>query len=199
MVSLETKEIGMYNLNYFSIDIIGDNCFMGVEQYPLGQFTADVANLPFEYVNDLLTICLELNKICSDLHANSERFVEQFVTAKKIIYDVIRRTQNVKPFCYFDIENSKKKIDECYSDERINSFLSIDSEEDVVHVKEAVDCMITCIYLVNDVANFRNVELSSRTFSWTTITEGRMIWREVLFVISLTVTFCISFIRIART
>ena len=159
MISLETKDIGLYGFDYFSIDVMSDSFLMGGEKYHLGQFTATVANLPFDYVNDLLKICLELNKICSDLHVNSEYSMDQFITAKIIILDVIRRIENVKPFCYFDVENSKKKIDESFSDERIKSFVSIDSEEDALHIKEAVDCIITYIYLVNDIANFRNVAI----------------------------------------
>lgn len=160
MLQLESAEIGIYNLDYFSIDIVGNEFIMGGKKYPLGQFTLDIANLSKDFVTELLYLGTTLNVIYHTI-VNSERYIKDgLATARIQIHRIIDFIKNTNPFCYFNIEGSKSIIDDVFSDENLERFNDLNDEDIYQKFIMALELMKIYFYIPNDIANFGTVAIN---------------------------------------
>ena len=160
MLQLESAEIGIYNLDYFSIDIVGNEFIMGGKKYPLGQFTLDIANLSKDFVTELLYLGTTLNVIYHTI-VNSEHYIKDgFITARIQIHRIIDLIKDIKPFCYFNITASKSIVDDVFSDENLKRFNDLNDEDIYQKFIMALELMKIYFYIPNDIANFGTVAIN---------------------------------------
>ncbi len=164
MVYLETTEFGTYLLDYFSIDIVGGKFLFNGNEFSLGEFTKDVANLPDEFISELLTPCYKINDVFHSLRTFGTLTHDDFINAKTAILEIINLIKTVKPFCYHNIKKSKEKIDIVFHDDSIKKYLEQKTQEDAELIDYAAQSMLSYIYLVNDIVNFKNIAVKFTDF-----------------------------------
>ena len=164
MATFETQPIGIYTFDYFSIDIVNDKFNFGGKAYSLGEFTKDIANTSEDFIEKLLISAAKINETYHKIRSGEALSDDDFTNAKENIYEVINQIQNIKPFCYYDLEHSKEKIDLVFQDEHIKGYVLPETQEDNDRFDYAVQSMLSYIYLVNDVANFRKIAIDFTEF-----------------------------------
>lgn len=164
MIPLETNEVGNYSFDYFSIDIIEDKFLFGGKEYPLGEFTKDVANLSDEFISKLMTPCYVINDVYHNFRWCGNVTSEDYIAVKKAIHEIINIVKTVKPFCYYNIEKSKEKVDVVFHDDSIERYLNPKTQEESELIDYAIQSMLSYIYFVNDIANFKNIAVKFTEF-----------------------------------
>lgn len=162
--TFETQPVGVYIFDYFSIDIVNDKFHFGGEEYFLGEFSKDIANTSEDFIEKLLVPAAKINESYHKIRNERALSDDDFTVAKDNIYEIIDQIKNVKPFCYYDLEHSKEKIDLVFQDEFIKGYVSPETQEDNDRFDYAVQSMLSYIYLVNDIANFRKIAIDFTDF-----------------------------------
>ena len=123
MFGIEIKEIGMSNFDYFAVDFSGDGSFsMGGKRFMLGEFTRDIANLPKDYISQLLMLCGELNLTRRELILAGKYDRGLFVKARQQIHAILDYVKDTKPFCYFNVEYSREAVDKILTDKMLDEY-----------------------------------------------------------------------------
>lgn len=164
MATFETQPIGIYTFDYFSIDIVNDKINFGGKAYSLGEFSKDIANTSEDFIDKLLIPAALINETYHKIRNGEALSEDDFNNAKENIYEVINQIQSTKPFCYYDLEHSKEKVDSVFQDEYIKEYVSPETQEDIDRFDYAVQSMLSYVYLVNDVVNFRKIAIDFTEF-----------------------------------
>ncbi len=103
MFGIESKTVGIYNFDYFSIDMAERKYRMGGKEYPLGTACCAVANLPKDTTEELLRLGAELNESRCKLLLLGGYNRELFQETEKHILNILTYIQRIEPFTFFDI------------------------------------------------------------------------------------------------
>lgn len=176
MISLESREIGICNFDYFAIDMTDDGSYlMRGKEHTLGEAGCAIANLSKDTVTQLLILAGWLNKTRIQIEMTEEFTSEPFRTAGNQIRDILDYIKDTEPFSWFDIPDSRRIVDEIFNednfmvwdeiykyenpDELPDSLLILVPEADRKFDLAKEFIRVYC-YLANDTANFGNLILN---------------------------------------
>ncbi len=169
MFGIESKTVGIYNFDYFSIDMAGGKYRMGGKEYPLGTACCAIANLPKDTTEELLRLGAELNESRCKLLLLGGYNRELFQETEKHILNILTYIQRIEPFTFFDIAYSTRIVREVFSPEpfdKLETMLQLPKEkvdqdrlEQVSKLAKknydmAYELIRVYCYLVNDAVNF---------------------------------------------
>ena len=179
MFGVETREIGIYNFDYFSVDMVGDGKFrMGNREFTLGDLGCAVCNLSKDYITELLYLGGGLNQTRRSLISYGGYNEPLYKTAHAQIKEIIGYVKDTEPFCRFDIADSLRVVNRAFTNqlyedcEKMYSGTLVEETEEtyvlVNRIKKQVELCNYLIgvycYLCNDTANFATMMLSFTNF-----------------------------------
>lgn len=151
---IETSVKSISNFDYFAVDFSGKNISLNGKDYPLGKVPCDIANLSKDYVSALLASGSALYSLFVDF--NKFGFSKEiFINMKKKIMEILDLFIDVPPFCYFDIEDSRRIVNTVFSDEVIENMRKHENSEKAKEEQRMVfEFVKIYTYLPSDIANF---------------------------------------------
>jgi hypothetical protein len=168
MFGIETREIGVCNFDYFSVDMLDGEYRMGGKTVVLGDFICAAANLPRDFVTELLRLGGELNQTRRDIRIRGGYDRPLFETARSQIHAIVDFVKGTEPFCRFDTRDSLRLVDQAFDrtalDEidllysgtlqkgREETYALVDKVKETVQL--ATHLLDVYCYLTNDTANF---------------------------------------------
>lgn len=179
MFGVETGEIGVYNFDYFSVDVLDGGKFkMGNHEFTLGDFSCAVCNLSKDNITELLRLGGLLNQTRRSLLTYGGYNKRLFEIAHAQIHTIADYVKDTEPFCRFDIADSLRVVNNAFSDqfyencEKLYSgTLNEGTEETYALVEQIKKQAELCNYLIgvycylcNDTANFITMMLSFTNF-----------------------------------
>lgn len=179
MFGVETRKIGVYNFDYFSVDFIdGGKIKMGNREFTLGDFGCALCNLSKDFMTELLRLGDELNQTRHQLILAGGYNKELFETAKSQIHTIADYIKSTEPFCFFDISDSLRVVNNAFSeqfyadcDKLLSGTLTEGMEETYTLIDRIKKQMELCKYLIgvycylcNDAANFATMLLNFTNF-----------------------------------
>ena len=169
MFGIESRPVGIYNFDYFSIDMAEGYYRMGSKEYPLGAACCAVANLSKETKETLLRLGAALNTVRCQLLLLDGYDRELFQKGEEHILSILSYIQKTEPFSFFDIDYSAQIVRDAFSPkpfDKLEAMLHLPEEErsmdelDAVANKAHKNYTLACelirvyCYLVNDAVNF---------------------------------------------
>ena len=106
MFGIESRPVGIYNFDYFSIDMAEGYYRMGSKECPLGAACCAVANLSKETKETLLRLGAALNTVRCQLLLLDGYDRELFQKGEEHILSILSYIQKPEPFSFFDIDYS---------------------------------------------------------------------------------------------
>lgn len=118
---IERYESKITTFDYFAVDIDDENIFLNNKKYPLGYISNCIANLPKEFVTNLLIHSGKINHHWQELKLNGysrKPFIDIFADINKMI-DYM---QSIEPFKYFDIEESRATVSHLFGEDALDDY-----------------------------------------------------------------------------
>lgn len=118
---IERYESKITTFDYFAVDIDDENIFLNNKKYPLGYISNCIANLPKEFVTNLLIHSGKINHHWQELKLNGysrKLFMDIFADINKMI-DYM---QSIEPFKYFDIEESRATVSHLFGEDALDDY-----------------------------------------------------------------------------
>ncbi len=169
MFGIESRTVGIYNFDYFSIDMLESTYLFGGKEYTIGTACCAIANLPWETQEQLLRLGAALNTTRKKHVVRGCYSWELFEEIKENILNILKFIENIEPFSFFNIEYSTQIVIDMLSHEPFEKVLSIleqpKEERDSQVFEEtykiackqyemAYEMMRVYCYLINDAVNF---------------------------------------------
>ena len=161
---IEPGNSGICNFDYFCIDSTETTFTLGERIFEKGQSVLDICSL----AKDLVT---ELVKLGADLYFKYNRTMQEdysiplFREIRERIISIIDTVQNIAPFCYFNVADSRAVVLEVFSEERLTDyeqmFATHEAEERTGKLFRMTQSLMSVyIYLCFDTANFGTLALN---------------------------------------
>lgn len=169
MFGIESKAVGIYNFDYFSIDMAEGNYRMGGKEYPLGMACCAIANLSRDTTEKLLRLGAALNDTRHKYLLLGFYSRELFGEIESNIMNILRFIKNIEPFSFFDVAYSAKVVRDVLSPDSFDKLealleqpeetvdkteLQAVSEQAKKNYEMAYELLRVYCYLVNDAVNF---------------------------------------------
>lgn len=154
---IETREKGISNYDYFSVDTADDAFTLNGRTFPLGQIALDVLSLPRDYVTELLKLGARLYDAFRELATSGKRTAEQYRAVREAILGIIDAISDRPPFSYFDSAYSRAVVEDVYAEEKIARYAELLPAS---LPREVEAFAIVYIYLCNDLATFGTLMLN---------------------------------------
>ncbi len=169
MFGIESKTVGIYNFDYFSIDMTDGNYQLGGREFPLGTAACAVANLSLDTQKKLLRLGAALNDTRHKYLLFGIYSRELFQEIETNILNILRFVKTIEPFSFFDVAYSAKVVRDILSPapfEKLEALLKQPEEEvdqDELQAASALakknydmayELLRVYCYLVNDAVNF---------------------------------------------
>lgn len=179
MIGIESRDTGIYNFDYFSIDLCEGTYHIGEKEYTLGDAGCAIANLSKETVTQLLILGGRLNQTRIKIALTPPYDRALFQQAGDEIRAILDYIKDIEPFSWFNIPSSRKIVDDVFCDAVFDDLDAIsnfglpeeDSPELTARVTNAsqkyklANALIAVYcYLPNDTANFGMLIQNFTTF-----------------------------------
>ena len=118
---IERYESKITTFDYFAVDIDDENIILNNEKYMLGYISNCIANLPKEFVTNLLIHSGKINHHWQELKLKGysrKLFMDIFADINKMI-DYM---QLLEPFKYFDMEESRATVSKLFGEDALDDY-----------------------------------------------------------------------------